>query len=156
MANSVPGKIIGVRVGGVWLNCQTDATLNLTVNVSEEDPCKPDGDALTTENSIPWVERTADSRDWSIDFSAKLMRDSLASANDPADIAGLIIDGTVNAEVEFATADNQTYSDYDFVYSGSGIITNFTLNAPASGAATQDATVTGNGPLTRAVVPVAS
>lgn len=156
MANSVPGKIIGIRIGGKWLACQTDATLNITVDVTEEDLCKPDGDvAPTSENAIPWKERTADSRDWNVDFNSKLMRDSLSTANAAVDVAGLIIAGNVYVDdFEFSTANGQTYSDYDFVYSGKGILTNFSLAAPESGAATQTSTITGNGPLGRTKVPV--
>ena len=152
-SNKVPGSIIGVRFGGVWLRCQTDATLNLTVNVTEEDACKPDAeDAISGD--IPWVERSVDSRDWNIDFSQNLMRNSLAASN--PDIAQYIIDGEVEVEVEFMTRPGQEKSDYDFIYSGSGIITGFTLNAPATGTATTDSTVVGNGPLTYEKIPVTS
>lgn len=153
--NSVPGKIIGIRIAGVWLACQTDATLNITVNVTEEDPCKPDGDNPTSADTIPWVTRTADTRDWSIDFSNKLMRDTLKAANNAQNIAKLIIDGNVYLEdLEFSTANDQTFSDVDMVYSGSGIITSFSLNAPESGPATMDNTISGNGALTYQYVPV--
>lgn len=147
-SNSVPGKIIGIRLGGVWLKCQTDATLNLSVNVTEEDPCKPDGD-VTDADAIPWIERTADSRDWSVDFNAKFLRDSLSTENAPANVAKLIIDGDVYVEdFEFLTAENQDFSQFDMVYSGSGILTSFTFNAPTTGAANTTATITGNGALT--------
>lgn len=149
--NTVSGSVIGVRIGGVWLPCQTDATLNLTVNVTEDDPCKPDP-ADEDVSDIAWVERTADSRDWSIDFSQKLMRNSLLAEN--PDIGELIVDGNVDVEVEFMTRPGQTKSDYDFVYSGSGILTNFTLNAPVTGSAITDSTISGNGPLTYVKVPV--
>lgn len=153
---SVPGKILGIRIAGVWLACQTDATLNMTVNVTEEDPCKPDGDAeVSAANSIPWVTRTADTRDWSMDFSNKLMRDSLKVSNNAQNIAKLIIDGTVYIDdVEFASADGQTASDTDLIYSGPGIITSFTLNAPESGPATMDNTISGNGALTYSYIQV--
>lgn len=151
-SNKVPGSIIGVTIGGTWYMCQTDATLNLSVNVTEEDPCKPaPGDAATGD--IPWVERTADSRDWSIDFSSNLMRNSLA-ANNP-NIAKLVIDGDVDVEVEFMSRVGQSKIDKDFLYAGSGIITGVTLNAPVTGNATNDASIAGNGPLTYTEVAVA-
>lgn len=149
--NTTPGNIIGVRLGGIWLDCQVDATLNMTVNVTEDDPCKPNPDDLE-QGSTPWVERTADTRDWSIDFSQKLMKDSLAAAN--PDLGEMIINDEINVEVEFMTLPGQTKSNYDFVYSGTGILTNFTLNAPVTGAATTDATISGNGALTYVKVPV--
>ena len=53
--NSVPGSIIGLTIkdstsvlDGVWLPCQTDATLNLGVETEEEDPCKPTPEELET------------------------------------------------------------------------------------------------------------
>lgn len=151
-SNKVPGSIIGMTIGGVWYRCQTDATLTLTVNVAEEDPCKPDEGDVETVGDVPWVERTAESRDWEMSFSANLMRNSLEVEN--PDIAKLIVDGDVDAEVQFLTRANQTKSDVDFVYAGSGIITGFTLNAPVTGSATTESTITGNGPLTYTKVPV--
>lgn len=152
-SNKVPGSIIGVRYGGVWMKCQTDATLNLTVNVTEEDACKPDS---TTPDAAggSWVERSVDSRDWDISFSQNLMRNSLAALN--PDTAKLIIDGNVDVQVEFMTQIGQTKSDFDFIYAGSGILTGFTLNAPTSGVATMDSTIAGNGPLTYTRVPATS
>lgn len=151
--NTVPGSIIGVRIGGAWLSCQVDATLNITVNVTEDDPCKPDPSDLNVQDT-PWVERTADSRDWNIDFSQKLMRNSLVASN--SNIGDLIVSGNLDVDVEFMTRPGQKKSDYDFVYAGSGIITNFTFNAPGTGAATTDSTISGNGALTYTQVPVTS
>lgn len=149
--NTVSGSVIGIRIAGVWLPCQTDATLNLTANVTEDDPCKPDPEDEEAQD-ISWVERTVDSRDWSIDFSQKLMRNSLIAEN--PDLGELFVDGNLDVEVEFMTRPGQTKSDYDFVYAGSGILTNFTLNAPVTGAATTDSTISGNGTLTYTKVPV--
>lgn len=152
-SNKVPGSIIGVLIGGEWYRCQTDATLNLTVNVTEEDACKPEpGDEAGAD--VPWIERTADSRDWNIDFSAGLMRNSLEAGN--PDIARLIVDGDIDVEVQFVTREGQTKSDVDFIYSGSGILTGFTLNAPVTGSATTDTSIVGNGPLTYTKIPVVS
>lgn len=152
-SNKVPGSIIGVRAGGVWLRCQTDATLNLIVNTTEEDPCKPDEDDVIA-GDISWVERSVDSRDWNIEFNQNLMRNSLAASN--PDMAQLIIDGDVEVQVEFMTRPGQTKSDYDFIYSGTGILTGFTLNAPTTGTATSNSTIAGNGPITYAKIPVVS
>lgn len=153
-SNKVPGSILGVRIGGVWLKCQTDATLNLIVNTTEEDPCKPDEGDTEISGEGSWVERSVDSRDWNIDFSQNLMRNSLAASN--PDIGQLIVDGDVGVEIEFMTRPGQTKSDYDLLYSGSGIITGFTLNAGATGTATTDSSVVANGPLTYVKVPVTS
>jgi len=149
--NSIPGKIIGVMDGGKWLNCQVDATLNLTVDVTEEDPCKPDPDD-EEQGEVPFKFRTADARDWSIDFSQKLMRDSLAAAN--VDYGEEFVDGRLDRQVQFMTAPGQTKSNYDIIYAGSGILTAHTVNAPAVGAGTTDTSIAGNGPLTYSKVPV--
>lgn len=152
-SNKIPGSIIGLTIGGTWYKCQTDATLELVVNVSEEDPCKPNpGDAAS--GALSWVERTADSRDWNMSFSAALLRNSLAAAN--PDIARLIVDGNVAVEVQFMTRTLSGKTDMDFVYAGSGILTGFTLNAPATGSATTDTSIAGNGPLTYTKIPVVS
>lgn len=152
-SNKVPGNIIGVTINGVWYRCQTDATLTLTVNVTEEDPCKPDPDDAEASD-LAWVERTADSRDWSIDFSGALLRNSLEAGN--PDIGELIIDGNVDVDVQFMTRPGQSKSDVDFIYEGSGILTGFTFNAPVTGSATGDTSIAGNGPLTYTKVPVTS
>lgn len=157
--NSVPGSIIGIRlkeVGSVdpsqWLNCQVDATLDLAVETEEEDPCKPTPEEVALGDDVPWAEFTASKRNWNITFSQKLMRASLAAGN--VDVANLIISGKIMVEVEFMTAPGQTKSDVDFVYSGTGILTGFTFNAPATGAATTDSTIQGTGALTYVTVPV--
>lgn len=159
--NAVPGSIIGIRLKDseavtdpVWLNCQVDATLNLAVETEEDEPCKPSPDNIEEVGDVPWAEFTPTSRNWNIDFSQKLMRNSLAALN--VDISDLIITGKVYVEVEFMTTPGQTKSDYDFVYAGTGILTGFTLNAPATGASTSDSTIQGTGAITRTVVPVAS
>lgn len=157
--NSVPGSIIGLTIkdstsvlDGVWLPCQTDATLNLGVETEEEDPCKPTPEELVLQGDVPWSEFTPSKRNWDISFSQKLMRDSLATAN--PDIAQLIITGKILVEVQFMTAPGQTKSNFDFVYSGTGILTGFTLNAPAVGASTSDSTIQGTGAITYVTVPV--
>ncbi len=80
------------------------------------------------------------------------MRNSLEASN--PDMAELIVDGDVEVEVQFMTRPGQTKSNVDFIYAGSGIITNFSMNAPASGAATTESSIAGNGPLTYTKVPV--
>lgn len=157
--NSVPGSIIGITIkdstselDGVWLDCQVDGTLELAVETEEDDPCKPTPEELVTNGDVPWAEFTASKRNWNISFSQKLMRTSLSAAS--PDIAKLIITGKISVEVQFMTAPGQTKSDFDFVYSGTGILTGFTLNAPVSGASTSDSTIQGTGPITYVVVPV--
>lgn len=152
--STVEGKIIGVSVGGKWLLCQTDATLAITVAMTEQDLCKPDGDvAPVGTNNIPWINRTADSRDWNIKVSQNLIRATLAAAN--FDFGENLVNGNVYLDnVLFKTAAGQTESDYGFVYSGSAIISDFSLSAPTKGGAKIDTTLSGNGPLTYVKTPV--
>jgi hypothetical protein len=157
--NSVPGSVIGIRLKGVdsvdpsqWLNCQVDATLDLAVETEEEDPCKPTPEEAALGEDIPWAEFTPTKRNWNISFSQKMMRDSLVASN--VNVANLIITGKVYVEVEFMTSPGQTKSDVDFVYSGTGILTGFTLNAPVTGASTSDSTIQGTGALAFVSVPV--
>lgn len=153
--NSVPGKLIGVRINGQWVDCQTDAKLNITVKTTDDTLCKPDGDALTPDNSIPWQTRTADSRDWNVTYSSQMLHDSLKGTNNGQNILKLLLDGNVYiTDMEFATATGQTASAEDMIISGACIITSFTLNAPEAGAATFDNTLTGNGPLTYSFPPI--
>ena len=152
--STVEGKIIGVSVGGKWLLCQVDSTLAITVAMTEQDLCKPDGDtAPSGTNNIPWINRTADSRDWNIKVSQNLIRQTLAAAN--FDFGQNLVNGNVYLDnVLFKTATGQTESDNAFVYSGSAIISDFSLSAPTKGGAKIDTTLTGNGPLTYTKTPV--
>lgn len=152
--STVEGKLIGVSVGGKWLVCQTDATLAITVAMTEQDVCKPDGDSAPSgSDNIPWINRTADSRDWNIKVSQNLIRDTLASAN--FDFGQNLVNGNVYLDnVLFKTANGQTESNYGFVYSGSAIISDFSLTAPTKGGSKIDTTLTGNGPLTYTKTPV--
>lgn len=151
--STVEGKIIGLSLAGKWLICQTDATLAITVAMTEADLCKPDGDTAPGANSIPWINRTADSRDWNVKVSQNLIRETLATAN--FDFGQAIVNGNVYIDtVLFKTGLGQTESDYGFVYSGGGIISDFSLSAPTKGGAKIDTTITGNGPLTYVKTPV--
>lgn len=154
MADKIPGNVIGVQIGSTWLQCQADASLNIVVNTSEDALCKKlDGTGDT--GTAPWKTFNIDSREWDISVSGSLLRDSLASSNDPVNLAKLIIDGDMAiTNVLFRTAQDQTASDFDMVYSGPAILTNFTLNGPASGANTTSASFKGNGDLTYTYTPV--
>lgn len=152
--STVEGKIIGLSIAGKWLTCQTDATLAITVAMTEQDLCKPDGDvAPNSSTNIPWINRTADSRDWNIKVSQNLIRDTLAASN--FDFGQNLVNGNVYIDnVLFKTALGQTESNYGFVYSGSGIISDFSLTAPTKGGSKIDTTISGNGPLTYVKTPV--
>jgi len=155
MADSkIPGSVFGVQIGNKWLQCQAEATLNTTVNVTEDELCK-DFSGTSGADAIPFLTRTADSRDWSIDVSGALLKDSFAAANADVDLGKLFVDGAVYVDnVLFRTALNQDSVDHDVIYSGAAILTSFNITAGATGANTTAATFTGNGALTRTVTPV--
>jgi hypothetical protein len=151
--NKIPGNIIGVQIGSTWLACQADASLNIVANTSEDALCKV-LDGGEGAGQAPWKTFTVDSREWNISVSAALLKDSLAAANYGQNLAKLIIDGDMEiANVLFRTATDQEFADYDMIYSGAAILTNFTVNAPATGANTTDATFQGNGALVYSYPP---
>lgn len=149
MAKAIPGKLLAVTINGQKYRCQTDGSLNITANLSEDDPCKPDDQSTPAEAG--WVTRSVDSRDWSMSFSAKSFSDNIQAHN--SDVSSLMIDGDLDVEVEFLTTPGQHSFPEDIVYSGSGILANFTLNAPVTGGSTYDVEVSGNGPLTLTRIP---
>jgi hypothetical protein len=150
MANSLPGKLLKVTVNGLVLRCQTDATLTLTANLTEDDACKPEND--DADAGASWITRTVDSKDWTISFSAKAFADNIAGSN--IDLVPLWINGDLSVEVQFLTNPSQTTYPYGFVIEGSGIMNSLTFNAPVAGSATYDTEISGNGPLTYTPVPV--
>lgn len=139
------GKLLSVTIDGDFVQCQTDATLSITTNTSESAACKPMPGESTT-GSI-WLTNNVDSKTWEITLTAASFADAVQMNN--ADIADKLITGTPIAQVQFATTQTTDYAyDQILVYSGEGIITNFTMNAPADGESTYDVTIIGNGPLT--------
>lgn len=152
MAGEVtPGKIWGISVNGNFVNCQIDATLTINNNVSESAPCKPG--PTDSYKSSGWVTNNIDSKSWEITGSNKSFADALQMNN--ADFIDLLVNGSSIVQVQFGTTQ---HPDYDFdeiqVFSGEGIISNFTLNAPNEGEGTSDFTITGNGAPTFTRTPV--
>jgi len=151
MANQIPGKIIGVQIGDQWLQCQAEATLNMVVNTSEDPLCKE----LESEgDDVPFKNFTADSREWSIDVSPSLLKDSFATGNNGVNLGKLFVDGDVNIpSVLFRTKVGQQFADNDMIYEGAAILTNFSITAPTDGANTTSATFQGTGALTATFPP---
>jgi len=155
--NSLSGKVVGIQVQDpeteemTWLDCQVDATLNLTTETEEEDACKPSPDEIATTGDVPFGDFTASKRIWDISVSQKIVKGIFEAAG--IDIADLWVQGLLTVQVEFMTNPNQEVFAYDIMYSGSAIITGYTLNAPETGAATADITFQGTGAITRTVVP---
>jgi len=152
MAGVLQGKLIGVKINGSYLRCQTDATLAITVNTTDDDPCKPTEDDTT--GSVSFVTHSIDSKAWTVTVTAKAFADQVVGLLDNGDIAALMI-GNPSVEMTFQTIQTTDY-DYSsiFVYEGSGTLTSFTHNAPAAGESTYDLEITGNGALTYVETPV--
>lgn len=152
MAGVLPGKLIGVKVNGSYIRCQTDATLTITTNVTDDDPCKPS--ETESYKGGGWVTHTIDTKAWTVSVTAKTFADQVVGMLDNSDIAALMI-GDSSVEMTFQTI--QT-SDYDFasifIYEGTGTLTSFTHNAPTAGDSTYDLEITGNGALTFTETPV--
>lgn len=150
--SATQGKIWQVKVGDKVIKCQTDATLNATVNTSENDPCKPTGEL---GDDITWLTYNEDSRGWEISFSGQAFADSITDPLTQADFLELFCSGDIKVEVDFYT--NTSVKGFDgtqvITYSGEGLMTSISLNAPTAGVATYDVTIQGNGALTSSRVP---
>lgn len=147
------GKLLAVKVNDTVIDCQTDATLNITVETEESDPCKPV--AGETSNDASWSDPTEGAKSWTLDFSAKSFAQS--TGFNQGDLIDLLVNGTAIVEVQFATTQTSDYAVENSelqVFSGTGILNNFNLNAPAVGESTYDATVTGKGKPTFVRTPI--
>jgi len=153
MAGVLPGKLIGVKVNGTSIRCQTDATLAITVNTTDDDPCKPT--EADTTNGASWTTHTVSTKGWTVSVTAKAFADQVTGVLDNSDIAALMITGDPSIEMTFQTIKT---TDYDFaktfIYEGTGTLTSFTHNAPIDGESTYDLEITGNGALTYAEATV--
>lgn len=141
MANQVlQGKLIGVSVDGEFPDCQTDATLTLTVNTEETDPCKPaPGES---SSSADWVKPTVSSKTGTLDFSAKAWASS--SGYNQSDIAEKIINGDAKVEWQFMTIQTTDFNENHeeaWVFSGDGILTSLAITGAAAGEATYDTSI---------------
>ena len=153
MAGELQGKLIGVKINDTYIRCQTDATLTITQDVTDDDPCKPT--EADTTNGASWVSHTAGTKSWTVSVTAKAFADVAAGLIDNSDIAGLMITGDNSVEVTFQTIKTSDYSFASvFLYEGTGTLTSFTHNAPVDGASTYDLEITGNGALTYTETPV--
>ena len=153
MAGVLQGKLIGVKIGGSYLRCQTDATLAITVDTTDDDPCKPSESDST--NGASWVTHTVSTKKWTVSVTAKAFVDQVTGVIDNSDIAALMITGDPSVEMTFQTIKTTDY-DYTktFIYEGTGTLTSFTVNAPIAGESTYDVEITGNGALTYAETAV--
>lgn len=141
----VQGKLIYIKVGTKEISCQTDLTLNLTANTTEQDPCKPAaGESLS---AAEWVNLTVSSRQWDASVSAQTLVDNITTFNNIADLIDMFVSGTLKTEVAIQT--NSTSADYDqpstFVFTGQAIMTGLTLNATGDAVSTGDVTFNGTG-----------
>lgn len=152
MASSIPGKLLKIKVNGVELRCQTNATFTTTVNVTANPVCKPTDAEIGTGNTTPFVTNTADSKAWTMTMSAQAFADSIAGSE--YDILTILAAGDLNVTVQFLSSVTQTDYPMGFLIEGDGILSGFTFNAPEAGAANYDITITGNGGYTFTKVPV--
>lgn len=155
MAGVLQGKLIGVRVNGSNIRCQTDATLAITIDTTDNGDCKPLEAQSTNSNS--WITHTVSTKKWTISVSAKSFVDQVTGALDNGDIALMLTAGTPEVEIVFQTTRTVDYDfDHIFIYEGTGTITSFTQNAPIFGQSTYDLEVTGNGALTYTIIDITS
>ncbi len=151
MAGALPGKLISMKIGGVAIRCQTDITLTMTNNLTDNDLCKPSETELA--NGSNWITRTYDSSEWSVSATAKTFADITAGFIDNSDITNLML-GNPTVEVTIATTQTVDYNFPQlFVYEGTGILTSYTLNGAQAGESTYDIEISGSGALTFTETP---
>lgn len=145
----IPGKLLLATAGGTAFDCQQDATLTITYNLTQEEPCKP----APTEpyKGFSWQTSTTDSASWEITFTLKATD---ANANNQNSILNTLINTGNKMSITFETSPaSGTGLAYASIFEGDGLISSFTWNAPSSGESTVDITVTGNGAPTFETVP---
>lgn len=144
---ALAAKWMKLKFDDVEALCQLDLSLTITNNTSTEDPCKPADPGLGAGNNV----YTVDSKDWSVSFNGRQMINELAMAGvTQSTIAKSMLTGTSTAEITIGT-DPETTTNYPYPivveYSGDILITELTLNWPATGSSTYDATFQGNSDL---------
>lgn len=152
MANSkvIPGKLILASTGDTAFDCQQDATLSITYNITQEEPCKPD--PTETYRGFSWQTSTTDSAAWEITFTLKATD---ANANNQNSILDTLVNTGNEMSIAFETSSAQgTGLQFASLFEGDGLISSFSWNAPSAGESTVDVTVTGNGEPTFTVTPV--
>lgn len=154
--NSIPGRLLAVTINGNKIQCEQDATLTFTANISEETGCK----ATETDGAggIPYVKRTVDSKDVSLSFSNKAFVSALKANTDVwnnVDLINLFIEGDLVVDYVFGTTQTVDY-DYSHIitYSGTGFLSSVTFNAPVEGNSTTDIEIVGNGKPTQTITAV--
>lgn len=149
---ALQGSLIGMRVDDVYYRCQTDLTLNINTNTNVEDPCKEDPN--TPDAGYNWDDPVITGQAWDGSFSARSFADSLEG--NQADLIERLVAGDVIAEIDVSI--NTTSSKFDGTeqqtFTGTGIITGFTLNAGSADSSTYDVTILGKGKPSFVRIPV--
>ncbi len=146
MNNTLPGRLLGVTIDGVYYKCQTTADLTMTASTTADETCKPDQGVGA--DPIGWVTKTVDGKDWTVTFSAKAFADGLSASGNS--LSRFFINSDLSCIINFMTNVDQGDGiiSTDVLYVGAGLLTSLKINAPEKGSSTYDATITGNGPLT--------
>lgn len=151
MATVLQGKLMATTINGEFPECQSSATMTLTVNTEQSDPCKPAPGQ--SSNEADWDKPTVSSKTGTVDFSAKTFADNTVFNQN--DIADLIIEGDAKVQWQFATTQTDDYGHpVVWVYSGEGIITSLTVNGEVTGDGTYDTSIIMYGKPTKVVTPI--
>ena len=145
---AIAGKLLGIKIDDLWIDCQTSANLTITTNTSEAEACKP---ADGTAETLTWVENQATSKTWSMSVSGQAFNVVVTSTINNLGIVDKLITGDAVVEVAFQT--NSSAEGAQIIYEGTGILTNFSLDAEVEGNATYTVDITGSGALTSTVTP---
>ena len=108
----------------------TDCTLNLNQDL-------PD---TTNKGSGGWASHINGLKDWSIDFSG--MYENAGTGETTDELMAIIIAGTAAVTMKFGITASAATG-----YSGSGTLSNISIDAPTEGTTTMSGTIVGTGAL---------
>lgn len=152
----VEGKLISVVADDVAMGCQQDITINFNINTETDEPCKPilaGTDGVSASKAVSWANPYATEISWDATFNAALLIETVTSNPNYIDLVDKLVNKSeveVTIEVLIPTMGTGTIGKK---FEGIGIMSGLSLNAPTSGKANQDVTVTGKGKPTWTDVP---
>ena len=136
------GQLVGLKVNGLALVCNTDVTVNMTRNLTENPVCKPLSTDTYTEggfstNSIGSTTGTVTGSALAV---ADLVADPATQLKD-SDIMDLFLTNPrVEAEVATTLVANYPYATVR-VYTFPGILSDISWNNPSDASSTTDFTI---------------
>ena len=110
------------------------STTDCTLNVNQDLP------TTTNKDSGGWASHINGLKDWTIDFSG--MYEAAGTGETTNELIAIIVAATTAVTVKFGTSASAASG-----WTGSGTLSNMTLDAPTEGPATASGTIVGTGAL---------